>query len=59
MQRVKLSSQVEFSRIIYGMWRLKDDKKISTSHVQKKIELCLEQGKTTFYQADIYGDYCA
>ena len=59
MQRVKLSSQVEFSQIIYGMWRLKDDKNISTSHIQKKIELCLEQGITTFDQADIYGDYGA
>ena len=59
MKRVKLSSQVEFSRIIYGVWRLKDDNNISTSHVQKKIELCLEQGITTFDQADIYGDYGA
>ena len=42
---------------MYGMWRLGDDSDTSTNQVQKKIELCLEQGITTFDQADIYGDY--
>ncbi len=59
MERVKLSDEIECSRIAYGMWRLTDDPNISTDHVRKKIELCIEQGITTFDQADIYGDYGA
>ena len=41
------------------MWRLSDDPNLSHERVQKKINLCLEQGITTFDQADIYGDYSA
>ena len=56
MERVRLGS-VEVSRIVYGMWRLADDPDRSPAHVQGKVEACLEQGVTTFDQADIYGDY--
>ena len=56
MERVRLG-EVEVSRIVYGMWRLADDPDRSAGHVQGKIEACLEQGITTFDQADIYGDY--
>ena len=59
MERIKLSEEIHLSRIIYGMWRLKDDPNLSHEHVQKKIHICLEQGITTFDQADIYGDYSA
>ena len=57
MERVKLSEKLEFSRLIYGMWRLADDVDTSVSHVETKINKCLEQGITTFDQADIYGGY--
>lgn len=61
MQRVTLkqgsADPVQFSRIVYGMWRLAEDKDTSAKHVQAKIEACLEQGITTFDQADIYGGY--
>jgi len=40
------------------MWRLADDTDTSPAHVQAKIEACLEQGITSFDQADIYGGYC-
>lgn len=46
-----------FSRLIYGVWRLADDHDQSLNHVVRKIELCLDQGITTFDHADIYGDY--
>lgn len=52
-----LSIPLEMSRIIYGMWRLADDRDASPSYVQAKIEACLEQGITTLDQADIYGGY--
>ncbi|MEM9631975.1 MAG: aldo/keto reductase [Pseudomonadota bacterium] len=59
MERVKLSDTLEFSRLIYGMWRLGDDTDTSPAYVEQKIQTCLEQGITTFDQADIYGGYAA
>ncbi len=59
MQRVKLSDSLEMSRLVYGMWRLGDDADTSAAHVEAKIQACLDQGITTFDQADIYGDYGA
>ncbi len=58
MQRVTLPA-LELSRIIYGLWRLGDDADTSSAHVQAKLESCLEQGITSFDQADIYGDYAS
>ena len=57
MERITLSDSLELSRIIYGLWRLTDDGDNSTTHSQRKIEACLEQGITSFDQADIYGGY--
>ncbi len=59
MDRITLSPSLEMSRIVYGMWRLGDDSDTSASHVEAKIQSCLDQGITTFDQADIYGDYGA
>ncbi|MEC7667434.1 MAG: aldo/keto reductase, partial [Pseudomonadota bacterium] len=42
-----------------GMWRVADDANTSPEHVAAKIQSCLDQGITTFDQADIYGDYGA
>ncbi|AUQ50279.1 aldo / keto reductase [Phaeobacter inhibens] len=57
MERIKIAEGLEFSRLVYGMWRLGDDSDTSTAHVEAKIEACLAQGITTFDQADIYGGY--
>ncbi len=57
MERVSLAEGLEFSRIVYGLWRLGDDADTSPRQVQAKIEACLAQGITTFDEADIYGDY--
>ncbi|GLQ36338.1 aryl-alcohol dehydrogenase [Amylibacter marinus] len=59
MQKLNITENLDMSRIIYGMWRLGDDTNTSAKHVQAKIETCLEQGITTFDQADIYGDYAS
>ena len=59
MERVTLAEGLEFSRMVYGMWRLGDDADRTPAHVQAKIEACLAQGITSFDQADIYGDYGA
>jgi len=59
MQRVTLSDSMDISRLVYGMWRLGDDTDTSAGHVEAKIQTCLDQGITTFDQADIYGDYNA
>lgn len=57
MNRVNLKDALQLSPIIYGMWRLGDDSDKSPKHVQAKIEACLDQGITSFDQADIYGGY--
>ncbi|WP_170364175.1 aldo/keto reductase [Ruegeria arenilitoris] len=59
MQSIKLSDTLELSRLVYGMWRLGDDSDTSAAHVAAKIHACLDQGITSFDQADIYGDYGA
>lgn len=59
MNRVRLNDNLELSQLIYGMWRLGDDTDTSAAHVEAKIQCCIEQGITTFDQADIYGGYTA
>ena len=59
MERVDLSNSTNLSRIIYGMWRLVDDTDTSIKHIDDKINLCLNQGITTFDQASVYGSYTA
>lgn len=59
MKRIDLGQNLELSQIIYGMWRLGDDPDTSTKHVQAKIEACLDQGISSFDQADIYGGYAS
>jgi predicted oxidoreductase len=56
MQRIQLTEDLSFSRIIHGLWRL-SDWKMSSEDVVKLIEECLEAGITTFDHADIYGNY--
>ena len=59
MNRVDLSSDLSFSQLVYGMWRVGDVEDTSPAHVEEKIQACLDQGITTFDLADIYGDYGA
>ena len=59
MKRIKLNTNLEFSQLIYGMWRIGDDSNTKAEHVEAKIQSCLDQGITTFDQADIYGGYTA
>jgi predicted oxidoreductase len=57
MERISLNNKVSLSRIVYGMWRLGDDENTSPEHVRAKIDASLDQGITSFDQADIYGGY--
>lgn len=57
MERISLSKEVSLSRIVYGMWRLGYDENTSPEHVRAKIDASLDQGITSFDQADIYGGY--
>ena len=59
MKRIKINENIDFSQIIYGMWRLADGEINDAKSVTDKINLCLDQDITTFDQADIYGDYSA
>ena len=57
MERINLSSSTSLSRIVYGMWRLAEDTNVSPKHILEKINICLEQGITSFDQAAVYGLY--
>ena len=59
MERLQIAEGLEFSQLVYGMWRLADDANTSIKHVDAKIRSALDQGITTFDQADIYGGYTA
>jgi predicted oxidoreductase len=59
MDRIAITPDLSFSRIVYGMWRIGDDQDTSPKHVEAKVEACLAQGVTTIDQADIYGGYTA
>ncbi len=59
MERLQIVQGLEFSQLVYGMWRLADDSDTSVRHVDAKIRAALDQGITTFDQADIYGGYTA
>ncbi len=59
MERINLTPDLSFSRIVYGMWRLGDDANTTPEHVTAKVQACLDQGITTMDQADIYGGYMA
>ncbi|NKB27205.1 MAG: oxidoreductase [Rhodobacteraceae bacterium] len=57
MDRVQIAEDLSFSRIVYGMWRIGDVEDTSPQTVRAKLDACLDQGITTFDQADIYGGY--
>ncbi len=59
MDRVRITDDLDLSRLVYGMWRLADDADTSPGHIRNKIAACLDQGITTLDQADIYGGYRA
>jgi predicted oxidoreductase len=56
MQRIKLSNQLELSRIVHGMWRLVDWK-MSDRELLQFVEEAVALGVTTFDNADIYGGH--
>jgi predicted oxidoreductase len=58
MQKIKLHlSLPDFSRIVYGAWRMNDDVDNALTDALEKIQAALDVGITTFDHADIYGDY--
>jgi predicted oxidoreductase len=59
LSRFKLSADTpEFSALAYGAWRLGEDPAgSSVARIRRKIDVCLEEGITTFDHADIYGAY--
>jgi predicted oxidoreductase len=57
MPRVQVTDSLSLSRLVQGMWRLAEAKDSSADATVRKIQLCLEQGITSFDHADIYGNY--
>jgi predicted oxidoreductase len=58
MQKIKLHPSLpDFSRIVYGAWRMNDDVDNTPKDALAKIQAALDVGITTFDHADIYGNY--
>jgi predicted oxidoreductase len=48
----------EFSHLVYGTWRILDDASSSTTQeINRRLNVCVEQGMTTIDTAEIYGLY--
>jgi predicted oxidoreductase len=56
VEKIKLTEELYFSRIIQGFWRLADWK-MTDVELLTFMEQCIELGVTTFDHADIYGNY--
>jgi len=57
MKRIKLSkSGPEFSRMVYGTWRLLSTKP-DAQEINRRLHACVELGITTIDTAEIYGLY--
>lgn len=57
VKRVKISSNgPEFSRLVYGTWRLLDSQP-TVQEVNRRLQECVEAGITTIDTAEIYGLY--
>lgn len=56
MERVHLTEELSFSRIIHGLWRL-GEWNYTDEQLLSLIEKCLDMGISTFDHADIYGNY--
>ena len=57
MKKVSLcDSGPKVSEAIYGFWRWTDEGSVTTSNIEKTINLCLDLGINTFDHADVYGD---
>jgi predicted oxidoreductase len=58
MQSISIHPSLpDWSRIVYGTWRLADGSDISTRATEMRMRAALDVGITTFDHADIYGDY--
>src|SRR5947209_19895435 len=48
----------EFSRLVYGTWRLLDDAEgAAPERLVRRLQLCVERGITTVDTAEVYGAY--
>ena len=57
MKRSKLTAQgPEFSRMVYGTWRLLDTLP-TAQEINRRLHVCLDLGITTIDTAEIYGRY--
>jgi predicted oxidoreductase len=57
MPRLTIAPQgPEFSRMVYGTWRMLSDKP-TTQEINRRLQACLELGVTTIDTAEIYGLY--
>jgi len=56
MQKIRLAPHLEISRLVHGLWRLREWD-LTDQQLLELTEQAIETGITTFDNADIYGNY--
>ena len=58
LPRIRLAPNgPEFSRLVYGTWRILDDAGANAQELNRRLNLCVDLGMTTLDTAEIYGLY--
>lgn len=58
LPRIRLAPNgPEFSRLVYGTWRILEDPAPTAQELNRRINFCVELGMTTLDTAEIYGIY--
>ena len=58
LPRIRLAPNgPEFSRLVYGTWRILDEPAASSQELNRRLNLCVDLGMTTLDTAEIYGGY--
>ena len=56
MEQIILGKEVTLSRVIHGLWRLKDWK-MTKEQLLLFVQQAMEMGVNSFDHTDIYGDH--
>jgi predicted oxidoreductase len=58
LPRIRIASNgPEFSRMVFGTWRLLEEPALGTQEINRRFNACVDAGMTTIDTAEIYGLY--
>ncbi len=57
MERIDITPDLTFSRLVYGMWRLGDDADTSDAHIRAKLDAALRRALPRWTMQTSMADY--